>query len=89
MQGSLSDAEYPYIGSLPPAGAGAFRPQDLIVFVVGGTTYEEARLVAELNAGGAPAAGVKPGSVRVLFGGTSVQNSRTFLEDLGAAAQLA
>jgi len=26
------------------------RPQDIILFIIGGTTYEEARYVAQLNA---------------------------------------
>ena len=43
------------------------RPQDIIVFMVGGTTFEEARYVAQLNAS-------TPG-VRVALGGTCVHNS--------------
>jgi len=50
------------------------KPQDVIVFIVGGATYEEARSVAQINAS-------SPG-VRVVLGGTSVHNSGTFLEEV-------
>ena len=43
------------------------RPQDIIVFVVGGVTYEEAMAVSILNK-------TTPG-VRVVLGGTTVHNS--------------
>jgi uncharacterized membrane protein YgcG len=65
------------------AGAGGIgaaareKPQDIIVFVVGGATYEEARMVAQVNAS-------SPG-VRVVLGGTTVHNSATFMEDVEAA----
>jgi hypothetical protein len=48
------------------------RPQDLIVFVIGGTTYEEARTVALLNQD--PTSG-GTGGARLLLGGTCVHNS--------------
>eukprot|EP00301_Raphidiophrys_heterophryoidea_P010210 c15272_g1_i1.p1 GENE.c15272_g1_i1~~c15272_g1_i1.p1 ORF type:complete len:587 (+),score=182.89 c15272_g1_i1:89-1762(+) len=50
------------------------RPQDVIVFVLGGATYEEAACVEEfnkLNAG-----------MRVVLGGTHVHNSASFLSGL-------
>jgi hypothetical protein len=50
------------------------KPQDIIVFIVGGTTYEEARVVAQINAS-------SPG-VRVVLGGTSVHNSESFLGEV-------
>lgn len=68
------------------------RPQDVIVFVVGGTTYEEARAVALLNrefATGsnpnAPGGSVNAGA-RVLLGGTCVHNSSSYLEMMRASA---
>lgn len=48
------------------------RPQDIVVFIVGGATYEEARLVAEINAS-------TPG-VRVVLGATNVISSSEFLD---------
>ena len=50
------------------------KPQDIIVFIVGGATYEEAKMVAQVN-------GTVPG-VRVVLGGTSMLNSSTFLEEV-------
>lgn len=50
------------------------KPQDVIVFVVGGVTYEEGKLVAGVNES-------LPG-VRIVLGGTSVVNSAMFLKVL-------
>lgn len=43
------------------------RPQDVVIFMVGGTTYEEARTVHLVNA-------TQTGT-RIFLGGTIVQNS--------------
>jgi len=53
----------------------AFRPQDVIIFVIGGTTYEEARAVALLNQ--EPTSG-STGGARLLLGGTCVHNSTRY-----------
>ena len=50
------------------------RPQDIIVFMVGGATYSEAAEVAKFNA-------TTPG-VRVVFGGTTIHNSDRFVKEL-------
>jgi len=68
-RGRLSTTTYPYLdnqGTIPKE-----KPQDIIVFIVGGTTYEEARAVAQINAS-------TPG-IRVVLGGTDVLNSSVFL----------
>lgn len=66
----LKEASYPFVES----GAGGYisrdRPQDIIVFMVGGATFEEARYIAMLNA-------ATPG-VRIILGGTSVHNSQRY-----------
>ena len=46
-----------------------FRPQDVIVFMIGGVTYEESLMVQNFNKS-------TPG-VRVVLGGTTVHNSKT------------
>ena len=46
-----------------------FRPQDIIVFVIGGTTFEEAFCVHQFNKS-------VPG-VRIVLGGTAVHNFTT------------
>ncbi|KAH9997946.1 Sec1-like protein [Russula vinacea] len=60
-------------------------PQDVIIFIIGGATYEEARTVALLNQ--EPPSG-STGGARLLLGGTCVHNSMSFLEmiDLAAAS---
>ena len=49
-----------------------FRPQDVIIFMIGGTTYEEARTVALLNHDSSAGS---TGGARLLLGGTCVHNS--------------
>lgn len=44
-----------------------FRPQDIIVFIIGGATYEEALTVYNLNR-------TMPG-VRIVLGGTTIHNT--------------
>lgn len=46
------------------------RPQDVVIFIVGGTTYEESRSVALYNA-------ANPG-VRFFLGGSVVLNSKRY-----------
>ena len=71
IKARLKEQQYPFIEG---GGSTRDKPQDIIVFVIGGTTYEEAKMVAQVNAS-------YPG-VRVVLGGTSIQNSTTFLEDV-------
>lgn len=51
------------------------RPQDIIVFMLGGTTYEEGRAVALLNQRLASDTTGGPGGTRILLGGSTVHNS--------------
>ncbi|CAO1615909.1 unnamed protein product [Parajaminaea phylloscopi] len=47
MKGRLKESSYPYAGR---AGLSeAYRPQDIIVFIIGGATFEEARYIHLLN----------------------------------------
>ena len=48
LKGRLKDTSYPFIESPGPT-ASMQRPQDVIIFMIGGTTYEEARVVSLLN----------------------------------------
>ena len=97
--GKLPDAKFPSVSgapAAPSAGAGAgggagagYAPaaRDVIVFMLGGTTFEEAAYVAGLNAANpAPVPGHLGGAggFRVLLGGTSVHNSRSFLSELAS-----
>lgn len=67
----LKEQQYPFVEG---GGSTRDKPQDIIVFMVGGTTYEEARMIAQINAS-------SPG-VRVVLGATSIHNSTTFLAEV-------
>ncbi|XP_044127809.1 vacuolar protein sorting-associated protein 45 [Bufo gargarizans] len=73
IKGKLKDNMYPYVGPSTLRD----RPQDIIVFMVGGATYEEAQLVYNLNR-------MTPG-VRIVLGGTTIHNTKSFLEEVQAA----
>lgn len=69
IKARLKEQQYPFIEG---GGTTRDKPQDIIVFIVGGATYEEAKMVAQVNAS-------SPG-VRVVLGATSIHNSTTFPE---------
>lgn len=73
IKGKLKDNQYPYLGPSTLRD----RPQDIIVFVIGGATYEEALAVYNLNH-------TTPG-VRIVLGGTIIHNTKSFLEEVSAA----
>lgn len=51
--------------------------QDIIVFVIGGVTYEESMAVYNLN--------IANPHVRVILGGSTVHNSSSFLNEVKLA----
>ncbi|SJX66003.1 probable vacuolar protein sorting protein VpsB [Sporisorium reilianum f. sp. reilianum] len=98
MRGRLRDTSYPFASQgqgAPPSNA-AERPQDVILFIIGGATYEEARSIALLNAqhqrGAQPGVqqaavgGVAGTGTRFLLGGSSIHNSRSYLDMVQDAA---
>uniref|UniRef100_A0A3B1K4T9 Vacuolar protein sorting 45 homolog n=1 Tax=Astyanax mexicanus TaxID=7994 RepID=A0A3B1K4T9_ASTMX len=76
IKGRLKDSQFPYLG---PSSL-RDRPQDIIVFIIGGATYEEALTVYNLNR-------TMPG-VRIVLGGTTIHNTKSFLEEVTSAAGL-
>ncbi|KAI1489900.1 glucose inhibited division protein A-domain-containing protein [Biscogniauxia mediterranea] len=74
IKGRLREQQYPFVEG---GGTTRDKPQDIIVFIIGGATYEEAKMVASINAS-------SPG-IRVVLGGTSVHNAATFLEEVDDA----
>ncbi|PWN40185.1 Sec1-like protein [Ceraceosorus guamensis] len=40
VRGRLREQSYPYVGNAPPIGQQSIRPQEVIIFIVGGATYE-------------------------------------------------
>jgi vacuolar protein sorting-associated protein 45 len=56
-----------------------YRPQDIIVFIVGGATYEEALTVHQMN--------MEYPGVRIVLGGTTIHNSPSFIEEVKIATR--
>ena len=76
FKGRLSESEFPYAGSSQMSE----RPSDVIVFIVGGTTYEEVAYVASLNTSNM--------ATRVLLGGTSILNFSSFCDEVKASCSI-
>lgn len=75
MKGRLKETSYPYMQSKVSGTSAKDPPRRAIVFVVGGTTYEEARDIAELNK-------TADGAFSIVLGGTTIHNSMSFLTDV-------
>jgi len=73
VRGKLHPKSHPYVLGSSDGPA----PQEIIVFMAGGVTYEEATKISEYN-------NSNPGKVRVILGGSTVHNSTSFLEELKA-----
>jgi vacuolar protein sorting-associated protein 45 len=96
IRGRLKDSTYPYLDNQPTAGqmqGAQQKPQDVVLFMIGGTTYEEARTVAMINSQGSTAppgattgASSLQANTRVVLAGTGVLSSKTFLAMLRDAA---
>lgn len=71
LKGKFKDSAFPLVN---PSTAN--KPSDIFVFMVGGSTYEEAAKVAEFNA-------ANP-SMRVVLGGSCIHNSTSFLREVTA-----
>ena len=70
IKGKCRNTEYPFLGE----GSEGARPTEIIVFMVGGTTYEEERdmgLLREQNP-----------QAHIILGGSTIHNMRTFLADV-------
>jgi vacuolar protein sorting-associated protein 45 len=84
LKNKLKEATHPYVGrqSSPYAGVNGtnYKPQEIIIFMAGGTTFEEATKVAEFNKNVNSQS--NPGGVRLLLAGSTIHNSTSFLEEL-------
>lgn len=74
IKGKLRETQFPYLG---PSQLRE-RPQDVIVFTIGGITYEETLAVHNINK-------TVPG-IRVVLAGTTIHNCKSFLEEVVHAA---
>lgn len=76
-KGRLPRTKYPVVKPRDQSGGlqapENVPPENVIVFILGGVTYEEARIVAEFNKSNP--------TMRVILGGTESTNSRRILED--------
>ncbi|GFY39525.1 vacuolar protein sorting-associated protein 45 [Trichonephila inaurata madagascariensis] len=73
IKGKLKETSYPYLSGTQIRE----RPQDIIVFYIGGVTYEESVTVYQLNK--------QSLGVRILLGGTAVHNFTSFLNEIKSA----
>jgi len=80
FKGRLKETSYPFQDGAG-ANLGLQRSQDIIIFMIGGTTYEEARTIALLNQDSAVT------GTRVLLGGTCVHNASSYVEMVRASAE--
>lgn len=71
IKGKLREASYPFLG----LNNYRERPQEVIIFVVGGITFEETAAIQSINKAYA-------GNLRILIGGTCVHNFKSFQEEV-------
>lgn len=76
IKGQLPDASFPSLATgtswkVIPSGQ---RPKEIIVFFIGGVTYEEVCSLHKINS--------STPDVDIILGGTCVHNSRTFLQEV-------
>jgi vacuolar protein sorting-associated protein 45 len=79
IKGKLRKETHPFVpGSIkssPGIPPETVIPGDIIVFMVGGVTYEEGTKISEFNQ-------ANKGKIQVILGGSTVHNSTSFLEEL-------
>lgn len=73
LKGKLKESSFPFYRSTNNRFS---KPTDIIVFMVGGVTYEESLAVHQLNC-------AYP-NVRIVLGGSTIHNSTSFLEEVDA-----
>lgn len=71
VQGRLREADFAWLGGAPMARTG-----EIIVFVVGGVTYEEIKSVHQWN--------LSNPANKVVLGSTCIHNCQSFLESIGS-----
>lgn len=76
LRGKLKPTNFPFLDS---SSSNRTRYKHVIVYIIGGATYEEAAAVEELNQ--------SETGVRIVLGGSVIHNSRSYLADLLAPAR--
>jgi vacuolar protein sorting-associated protein 45 len=69
IKGKLKETSYPFLGG------GRDRPQEIVVFTVGGITFEETLAIHNINKAYA-------GNIKVIIGGTYVHNFRSYIDEV-------
>jgi vacuolar protein sorting-associated protein 45 len=69
VKGKLSETEFPYATESPRDT----KTTDIIIFILGGATYQEAKEVAEFNN--------TSELFNVILGGTTIHNSKSFIAE--------
>eukprot|EP00906_Rhabdomonas_costata_P020479 RCo029812 len=75
---NLSLEQFPFLPGYLPQNPGKWRPREVILFIVGGVTFEEALFVNAFNEQESRA----KSDLRCIIGGTTVLNSTRFLSEL-------
>jgi vacuolar protein sorting-associated protein 45 len=85
LKGKLSARDYPVAYGNSNAVTDPINTDDVLIFMVGGVTYEEAYKIAEYNkslvanSGGSVGSNVRP---QIILAGSTVHNSTSFLDEL-------
>jgi vacuolar protein sorting-associated protein 45 len=78
LKNKMKDSVFPPL--MGSSSSNQPKPSEVIVFIAGGATYEEALTVAQFN-------NTNP-TIRVVLGGSCVHNSLSFLDEMEAAANM-
>jgi len=85
LKGKLRTDTHPFVPGTAPSSSRSGTPPEtiipgeIIIYMVGGVTYEEGTKVAEFNQ-------AHKGRIQVILGGSTVHNSTSFLEELKMTA---
>ncbi|KAB7493707.1 Vacuolar protein sorting-associated protein 45 [Armadillidium nasatum] len=78
LRGRLKETQFPYCGTGNSGGAlESSCPKSILVFMVGGITYEEAYAVHLLNSSSR--------SVKIYLGGNYIHNSQSFIDSINGS----
>ena len=78
LASKLSKEDFPFLIGQPSRDP----PKNIIVFIAGGCTYEEALCVQEFNSAMDSKTYPNPTKAKIVLGGNHVHNSRSFLDEL-------
>lgn len=82
-QNKLDAEQFPYASTAPTNPQ--FRPKEVVIFIAGGCTMEEASLVAQLQSQAATGAVSPTGDMKILLMAPNVLTTKTFIQALACA----